>query len=65
MRLTALIFVFLIVLSHSMTIKKSTTNYKNIETLKKDKSWSKIVLNLAELHMMSDFPLSDLVEAIE
>lgn len=65
MKPTIFLLTLLIASSFTMTIKKSAANNKSIDSLKKDRSWSKIVLNLAELHMMSDFPLSDLIEAIE
>ncbi|EGR29921.1 hypothetical protein IMG5_145750, partial [Ichthyophthirius multifiliis] len=65
MKTQFIILSLLIVSSIALTNKKPLQAHKNIEALKKDKSWSKIILTLAELHMMSeDNAVNDLLEAV-
>ena len=65
MKYTALIVLVLAVSSFALAPKKISATQKNqLNEIRKGNTWASVMINLAELHMMSKGPLEELVQAI-
>lgn len=60
-------FALLIASSCAVGVHNKMTNAQlnKMNALKADKGWSSIIINLAELHLMAEGPLDELIAAIE
>lgn len=59
-------FALLIASSFAVGVHNKMTNAQinKMNSLKNNKSWSSIIMNLAELHMMAQGPLDELIAAV-
>jgi hypothetical protein len=61
-----LLCLFVSTLGLGLNKKKLTSaTTKQIDALKKNKSWGKVALDMAELHMLAKGPLDDLLTALQ